>query len=193
MIGKLASCAAMAMTFASYAAPSLARPLAVGAVLALTAVNYRGVQKTAAADEGDRRGGAGVARAGRRSRRLGGTADIGRLSPLSGTALHGVMQSAGLLFFAFAGYARMATLGEEVIEPARTIPRAIPIALGVALIVYAAVGISVLAGAGAARSPRPARRSRPRSARAAASLVPGRRASGAPSRRWAPCCRCSSA
>ena len=60
------------------------------------------------------------------------------------------MQSAGLLFFAFAGYARLATLGEEVIEPARTIPRAIPIALGVALIVYAAVGISVLAGAGAA-------------------------------------------
>src|SRR6185436_4162783 len=81
---------------------------------------------------------------------LGGTADIGRLSPLSGTTLLGVMQSAGLLFFAFAGYARLATLGEEVIEPARTIPRAIPIALGIALIVYAAVAISVLAGAGAA-------------------------------------------
>src|SRR5687768_4746920 len=47
VIGKLASCAAMAMTFASYAAPSLARPLAVGAVAALTAVNYLGIQKTA--------------------------------------------------------------------------------------------------------------------------------------------------
>ena len=42
----------------------------------------------------------------------------------------GVLQAAGLLFFAFAGYARIATLGEEVRDPARTIPRAIPIALG---------------------------------------------------------------
>jgi APA family basic amino acid/polyamine antiporter len=44
VIGKLASCAAMAMTFGGYAAPTLARPLAVAAVLALTGVNYFGVQ-----------------------------------------------------------------------------------------------------------------------------------------------------
>ena len=49
----------------------------------------------------------------------------------------GVLQAAGLLFFAFAGYARIATLGEEVRDPARTIPRAIPIALGITLVVYA--------------------------------------------------------
>src|SRR4029450_7610781 len=48
VIGKLASCAAMAMTFGAYAAPALARPLAVGAVVALAAVNYLGVKKTAA-------------------------------------------------------------------------------------------------------------------------------------------------
>src|SRR5690606_9252531 len=49
VIGKLASCAAMAMTFGSYAAPALARPLALGAVGALTMVNYFGVKKTALA------------------------------------------------------------------------------------------------------------------------------------------------
>ena len=38
---------------------------------------------------------------------------------------YGVLQSAGLLFFAFAGYARIATLGEEVRDPERVIPRAI--------------------------------------------------------------------
>src|SRR5919106_772142 len=48
VFGKLASCAAMAMTFGSYAAPTLARPLAVGAVVVLTTVNYFGVEKTAA-------------------------------------------------------------------------------------------------------------------------------------------------
>ena len=62
----------------------------------------------------------------------------------------GVLQAAGLLFFAFAGYARIATLGEEVRDPARTIPRAIPIALAVALVVYAVVAIAVLSELGSA-------------------------------------------
>jgi APA family basic amino acid/polyamine antiporter len=48
LIGKTASCAAMALTFAAYAAPAgWQRPLAVVAVLALVAVNYRGVTRTA--------------------------------------------------------------------------------------------------------------------------------------------------
>ena len=71
--------------------------------------------------------------------------DADRLSPLWPDAgLHGDWPSAGFLFFAFAGYARVATLGEEVREPAVTIPRAIPIALAVTLAVYAAVGLAVL-------------------------------------------------
>jgi APA family basic amino acid/polyamine antiporter len=49
------------------------------------------------------------------------------------------------LFFAFAGYARIATLGEEVRDPEHTIPRAIPIALGITLAVYGAVAVAVLA------------------------------------------------
>ena len=52
------------------------------------------------------------------------------------SGVYEVLQAAGLLFFAFAGYARIATLGEEVKDPARTIPRAIPIALGITLLVY---------------------------------------------------------
>ncbi|MFG1945281.1 APC family permease [Nonomuraea sp. NPDC048826] len=56
----------------------------------------------------------------------------------------GVLQGAGLLFFAFAGYARIATMGEEVRDPGRTIPRAIGIALGLALVVYALVAAAAL-------------------------------------------------
>ena len=55
VVGKTASCAAMALTFGAYAAPELARPLAVAAVVALTAVNYLGVRKTALAHPGHRR------------------------------------------------------------------------------------------------------------------------------------------
>ena len=62
-----------------------------------------------------------------------------------GTAsVYGVLQSAGLLFFAFAGYARIATLGEEVRDPARTIPKAITRALLAAVIVYAVVALTLL-------------------------------------------------
>jgi APA family basic amino acid/polyamine antiporter len=55
------------------------------------------------------------------------------------------LQSAGFLFFAFAGYARIATLGEEVKDPAITIPRAIPRALAAVLVVYLVVGVTALA------------------------------------------------
>jgi basic amino acid/polyamine antiporter, APA family len=59
-----------------------------------------------------------------------------------------VLQSAGLLFFAFAGYARLATLGEEVKNPTVTIPRAIPIALGIVVAVYTVVLTAVLLAVG---------------------------------------------
>ena len=60
-----------------------------------------------------------------------------------------MLEAAGLLFFAFAGYARIATLGEEVRNPERTIPRAIPLALAITLLVYAAVAASALLAIGA--------------------------------------------
>ncbi|MGW3864942.1 APC family permease, partial [Streptomyces sp. NPDC005047] len=71
-------------------------------------------------------------------------ADAARLDVDSDATAGGVLEAAGLLFFAFAGYARIATLGEEVRDPARTIPRAIPTALGITLVVYALVAVSVL-------------------------------------------------
>ncbi|GAA5171681.1 amino acid permease [Pseudonocardia eucalypti] len=63
----------------------------------------------------------------------------------------GVVTAAGLVFFAFAGYARIATLGEEVRDPAHTIRRAIPLALGIALVAYLAVGGAVLHALGVTR------------------------------------------
>jgi basic amino acid/polyamine antiporter, APA family len=79
-----------------------------------------------------------------------GDMDGSRLALGNDVSVRGVLQAAGLLFFAFAGYARIATLGEEVRDPARTIPRAIPIALGIALLVYAIVAVTVLGELGSA-------------------------------------------
>ncbi|MEO8221740.1 MAG: APC family permease, partial [Specibacter sp.] len=62
-----------------------------------------------------------------------------------GNGWYGILQSAGLLFFAFAGYARIATMGEEVRNPGRTIPRAIGLALAITAVVYAVVAVTLLA------------------------------------------------
>ena len=144
VIGKLASCAAMALTFASYAAPSVARPVAVGSVAVLTAVNYFGVRKTALLTRVIVTLVLVSLSVVVTALLFGGEIDPGRLSPLASTSPYGILQAAGILFFAFAGYARLATLGEEVIDPARTIPRAIPIALGITLFIYATVIVSAL-------------------------------------------------
>ena len=71
-------------------------------------------------------------------------ASLTRLTPID-TSPAGVLRAAGFLFFAFAGYARIATLGEEVRDPATTIPKAIPRALAGVLVIYAAVGVTLLA------------------------------------------------
>lgn len=69
---------------------------------------------------------------------------------LAEPTLAGVAQAAALLFFAFAGYARMATLGEEVRDPRRTLPRAILLALGVVLALYAALAVVLIDSLGVA-------------------------------------------
>jgi basic amino acid/polyamine antiporter, APA family len=145
VVGKLASCAAMALTFGHYAAPSIARPLAVGAVVALTAVNLAGIDKTA----GLTRVIVALVLAALAAFVLvaltGGTVDGSHLTDTHGGVL-GALRSGGILFFAFAGYARIATLGEEVAEPARTIPKAIALALGLTVAIYAVVaGAALLA------------------------------------------------
>ena len=152
VIGKLASCAAMALTFAAYAAPpGWERPVAILAVAALVTVNYFGVTRTAQLTRVIvvivLLTLAVVVAAGAAA---GPRPDGWSASSLTEGGLYGILQSGGLLFFAFAGYARIATMGEEVKDPRRTIPRAIVLALSMAIAVYAIVAITVLAVLGPA-------------------------------------------
>ena len=157
VVGKTASCAAVGLTFGTYAWPGHGRALAAAAVIAMTGATLAGIRRTALLNRGIVAVVAGSLAVAVAASWAGGQADAGRL--LAGaTSPHGVLQAAGLLFFAFAGYARLATLGEEVVRPERTIPRAIPLALGLALLTYLAVATAVLAVLGAmrlGRSPAP--------------------------------------
>ncbi|MFD5871716.1 APC family permease [Streptomyces sp. NPDC060322] len=144
VVGKTASCAAMALTVGTYAWPGQAHAVAVAAVVALTALNYTGVQKSARLTRLIVAVVLAVLAVVVTACLTGGTAEAARLDIGTDATAGGVLQAAGLLFFAFAGYARIATLGEEVRDPARTIPRAIPLALAITLGVYACVAVAVL-------------------------------------------------
>lgn len=146
LVGKTASSAAAALVFGLYVAPDFALPAALAAVVLMTVLNISGVRWTA-------RGltvlvpcvlavlltvAVAVAAGGSTEPRWWS----GPLEPF------GVLESAALLFFAFAGYARITVLGEEVRDPARTIGRAVPLALGVAVLTYAVVALACLAALG---------------------------------------------
>jgi APA family basic amino acid/polyamine antiporter len=154
VVGKTASCAAMALTAADYLVPTAwERPVALAAVVVLSAVNLLGITRTARAATII----VVVVLAVLALVLVAGASDLFRNGIASqqdppGTSAadwYGVLQSAGLLFFAFAGYARIATLGEEVREPARTIPRAIAISLGIVVVIYAAIAAVLLLTLGA--------------------------------------------
>ncbi|TDT80385.1 amino acid/polyamine/organocation transporter (APC superfamily) [Arthrobacter sp. AG258] len=133
--GKTASCAAMAMTFGSYVAPGYAVPVAVAAVVALTGINLLGITRTAQLTRILLCVVVATLVFVAVAAVLGPHPAADAAGPGSGGPA-GVLPAAGLMFFAFAGYARIATLGEEVKDPSRTIPRAILAALASAFTIY---------------------------------------------------------
>ncbi|MGC1214823.1 MAG: APC family permease [Micromonospora sp.] len=144
VVGKTASCAAMALTIGAYLWPGRARLVAVIAVVAVTAVNVRGIGKTAAATRALVAVTLTVLAAVAVTGLVSGDLAVDRLDDFAQTGVRGVLTAAGLIFFAFAGYARIATLGEEVREPERTIPRAVPLALGIVLAIYLILAVVAL-------------------------------------------------
>jgi APA family basic amino acid/polyamine antiporter len=158
LVGKTASAAAAAGVFGAYVLPSHPLPTAILVIIAATVLNTAGVRWTA-------RGAYAL---------VGGTLAVllvvvvvGLLGPQADPVasavtpdvepvamrggLLGVLTAAGLVFFAFAGYARIATLGAEVRDPERTLHRAIAIALGIALVTYLLVAGALLVGFGSER------------------------------------------
>lgn len=169
VVGKTASCAAMALTVGLYLWPEQSSVVAAVSVLALTVLSVLGVQRTATASKVL----VGIVLAvlavfvvaafvsSTGSSAAPGAAPVA-VPTVDGDAwparILGVLGGAGFCFFAFAGYARIATLGEEVRDPGRTIPRAVVIAISVVIAVYAivlAATVHVLGVGGVAASAAP--------------------------------------
>ncbi len=162
LCAKSASAAAAALGFAGYAlhaagvdAPAARTALALGAVVVLTGLVLAGVRRSSRVNTLI----VGVTLAALACFVLAGAGPaIGRagtnLTPFFGgldtatPAWRRLAEATALMFVAYTGYGRIATLGEEVAEPRRTIPRAIVITLGVSMALYVAVGLVGVAGAG---------------------------------------------
>jgi APA family basic amino acid/polyamine antiporter len=65
--------------------------------------------------------------------------------------VYAFLQTTALMFVAYTGYGRIATLGEEVRNPQHTIPRAIFITLAVSMLLYVAVTTVAVGAVGADR------------------------------------------
>lgn len=147
VLGKSASAAAAALTIGVYVWPGHERLVAWAAIALALAIDLRGVVKSMRVN-------AllvtlvllalGLVVV------LGGTSSFaeGRAAGLTGHGAVSAVAAAGLLFVAFAGYARIAVLGEEVRDPSRTIPRAMMISFVAVTVVYMAVGLVILGAAG---------------------------------------------
>jgi len=157
VVGKTASVAAIALAMGLYVWPEHAPLIATVAIAVAWALNARGVVRTAAAATVI----AGAVVLALITFMVAATSttadDAMSPGPTTLTAeifvhdprsVYGVLTAAALVFFAFAGYARIATLGEEVTYPARTIPRAIVLALGMVLALYLALAATLLAVVG---------------------------------------------
>lgn len=140
------SAAVLALAFGLYVLPDYARPAAAGAAAAATALNLFGLTRSTwvirfvlAFLIGVLGFGVVVAfnEAGGRPPQPGVLEEAGSTA--------GLLQGAGFGYFAFAGYARLASLGFRVREPDRIIPRVLPAAVLVTLGLYILVGQSLLA------------------------------------------------
>lgn len=160
LLSKLSAAGIVAIGFGSYFHQLIPHftPLtySVAAVVVLTAANLWGIQKAGTINLVI----VGITLLSLLYFIAGGVGNIktDNFEPFFTHGVVGLAESAAILFFAFTGYARIATLAEEVREPRRTIPRAVIITLALAIVLY--MGVSVVAtgvvgaeGLAASRSP----------------------------------------
>ena len=148
IIGKTASASAAALTIGLYLWPERSRLVALSAIVLVLLLNLRGIVRST------RVAAVMVSIVGVILMTFVITSGvtllerpviIGASLPASGPI--GVLAAAGLIFVAFAGYARITVLGEEVTEPRRNIPRAIAGSFVIVSVGYVAIAAVVLLAA----------------------------------------------
>ncbi|MGH7577685.1 MAG: APC family permease [Longimicrobiales bacterium] len=158
LASKIAAAGTVALGLAGYVdglMPGLPpRAIAVGAIVIFTVLSYFGVRRSSRVNLLIVAASLGAlllfVTAGASSFRSS------NLEPFAPAGWRSVLEAGAILFFAYTGYARIATLAEEVREPQSTIPRAVLITIGGAILLYAAVALVAVGAVGASAMSRSA-------------------------------------
>lgn len=161
MLAKSASAATAALGFAGYLLNALDEPghpalvpIALTVVVAVTVLVLVGIRRSAQANFLI----VGLTVAALATFIIGGfstafaegTANLTPFfAPEEGeTSLSALLHASALMFVAYTGYGRIATLSEEVRDPEKTIPKAVVLTLGITLVLYVAVALVGVAAVG---------------------------------------------
>jgi APA family basic amino acid/polyamine antiporter len=153
LASKLAAAGVVAIGLGAYAAMLIPeihpRALAVTAVILFTTLNYFGAQRTSRVNLLI----VSTSIVSLVLLVLAGTPSVNleHFRPFAPGGLGGTLEAAAILFFAYTGYARIATLGEEVRDPRQAIPRAIIITIICSAVLYMAVAAVAIGVVGAER------------------------------------------
>jgi APA family basic amino acid/polyamine antiporter len=153
LASKIAAAGTVALGLAGYLemlVPGLnPRAVAVGAIIVFTVINYFGIRRSSKLN-------LLIVSISLLSLLLFVTAGSSSIKqenfePFAPAGWCAVFEASAILFFAYTGYARIATLGEEVRNPESTIPKAIIITLATSALLYVAVAAVAVGAIGTAR------------------------------------------
>jgi APA family basic amino acid/polyamine antiporter len=154
VIGKTASASAAALVIGAYLAPDHSRIVAVLAVLIVLALNLRGLKLSMAAMALSVSIVVAVIVSLIVLSQVRVVLPVTAVVPPEPTAMS-IFAAAGILFVAFAGYARISVIADEVKRPAFVIPWAIGISLFLVLALYFCVARVLLSFPQSLESPSP--------------------------------------
>ena len=135
IVGKIISSIAIALTFGNYLMPSYPKTSGVMLVLLVGIISYFGATKTASVARWFVYSVVGILMFYIFS--ITTSTSFNFSIPISeGLSLETLLISSSIWFFAFTGYSRLATFGEEVRNPEKIIPKAILTGLGLTVTIY---------------------------------------------------------
>ena len=143
VVGKSASAGAAALTIGAYAWPGYERLVGLAAVAVALALDLRGIVRSVRVSAVL----VAIVLLVLATLAIAWWSTDSALPSSTAATPSGLdlLAASGLLFVAFAGYARITVLGEEVRDPARTIPRAVVASFAIVFVVYVVIAAMVVA------------------------------------------------
>ena len=135
ILGKTVSCVAIALTLGNYISPIYGKELGVGLSVIVFLIGYKGITKTAALARWFVLIVVSILAFFCIAILMTSSTNIA-IPLLEGFSASNLFLSAAIWFFAFTGYSRLATYGEEIKNPETIIPSSILTGLGITVTIY---------------------------------------------------------